>query len=85
VTDEIVTYQIDDLGQVVRLTMTEAHQIELEERMLEGGRRGSPVIVNNLKILLETGQPMPPFNFMGDAQKSLDEMKQAARELTSGG
>ena len=62
--DCLVTYQIDDLGQVVRLTMTESHQIELDEKMLEGGRRGWPVILNNLKTLLETGRPMPAFDFM---------------------
>jgi uncharacterized protein YndB with AHSA1/START domain len=71
----LITYQIDDLGQVVRLTMTEAHQIDLDERMLEGGRRGWPVILNNLKTLLETGHPMPPFDSMCDAQPALDEMK----------
>jgi len=64
----LVTYQIDDLGKVVRLTMTESHQIELDEKMLEGGRRGWPVILNNLKTLLETGQPMPAFDFMSDAK-----------------
>ena len=76
----LVTYQIDDLGPVVRLTMTEAHQIDLDERMLEGGRRGWPVILNNLKTLLETGQPMPAFDFMADAKNALEEMKAAARE-----
>ncbi|MDR3401049.1 MAG: SRPBCC family protein [Chthoniobacter sp.] len=81
----LVTYQIDDLGKVVRLTMTEAHQIELDDRMLEGGRRGWPVILNNLKTLLETGQPMPEFDFMGDAKNALEELKQAAREQTGGG
>lgn len=65
--DCLVTYQIDDLGPVSRLTMTEAHQIELDEKMLEGGRRGWPVILNNLKTLLETGLPMPQFNFMPNA------------------
>ncbi len=62
----LVTYQIDDLGKVVRLTMTEAHQVELDDAMLEGGRRGWPVILNNLKTLLETGRPMPEFDFMSD-------------------
>lgn len=65
--DCLVTYQIDDLGKVSRLTVTEAHQIELDEKMLEGGRRGWPVILNNLKTLLETGHPMPAFDFMGVA------------------
>jgi len=81
--DCLVTYQIDDLGKVVRLTMTEAHQIELPEKMLEGGRRGWPVILNNLKTLLETGSPLPPFDFMSDAKPALDEMKETARKLTS--
>jgi uncharacterized protein YndB with AHSA1/START domain len=78
----LVTYQIDDLGKVVRLTMTEAHQIELDEKMLEGGRRGWPVILNNLKTLLETGNPMPEFDFMTDAKNALEEMKEAARKQT---
>jgi len=81
----LVTYQIDDLGKVVRLTMTEAHQIDLDDRMLEGGRRGWPVILNNLKTLLETGQPMPEFDFMSGAKTAIEEMKQAAREQTGGG
>jgi uncharacterized protein YndB with AHSA1/START domain len=81
----LVTYQIDDLGKVVRLTMTEAHQIELDDKMLEGGRRGWPVILNNLKTLLETGQAMPPFDFMGDAKHALEEMKEAARKMVGSG
>ena len=79
----LVTYQIDDLGKVVRLTMTESHQIELDDKMLEGGRRGWPVILNNLKTLLETGQPMPPFDFMSDAKQSLDEMKGTEKKYTT--
>jgi len=64
----LVTYQIDDLGEVVRLTMTEAHQVELGENLLEGGRRGWPAILSNLKTLLEKGRPLPSFDFMGDAR-----------------
>jgi uncharacterized protein YndB with AHSA1/START domain len=76
--DCLVTYQIDDLGKVVRLTMTEAHQIDLDDKLLEGGRRGWPVILNNLKTLIETGKPMPEFDFMGDHGETLEEMKKAA-------
>jgi len=79
----LVSYQLDDLGKVVRLTMIEAHQIELDEKMLEGGRRGWPVILNNLKTLLETGKPMPEFDFMSDAKDALEEMKRVAREQTN--
>ena len=79
--DCLVTYQIDDLGKVVRLTMTEAHQIDLDDKILEGGRRGWPVILNNLKTLIETGSPMPEFNFMGDG-KVMEEMKKSAARIT---
>ena len=79
--DCLVTYQIDDLEKVVRLTMTESHQIELDEKMLEGGRRGWPVILSGFKTLLETGKPLPEFNFMADAQKALNEMKEAAGKV----
>ena len=81
----LVTYEIDELRKVVRLTMTELHQIALDEKTLEGGRRGWPVILNNLKTLLETGQPMPEFDFMSDAKQSLEGMKEAARRHTGGG
>lgn len=79
--DCLVTYLIEELGPVVRLTMTEAHQIELDEKILEGGRRGWPVILNNLKTLLETGKPLPAFDFMGDGGRTLREMKAAAEKV----
>ena len=62
--ETLVTFAIDKLGEVVRLTMTESHQIELDEKLLEGGRRGWPIILSGLKSLLETGRAMPPFNPM---------------------
>jgi uncharacterized protein YndB with AHSA1/START domain len=60
--DALVTFQIDGLGDVVRLTMTESHQIPMTDKMLEGGRRGWPIILSGLKSLLETGRPLPAFN-----------------------
>ena len=78
----LVTYQIQDLGKVVRLTMIEAHQIALDDRLLEGGRLGWPVILNNLKTLRETGQPMPEFDFMSGS--TMEAMKDAARKQTGG-
>jgi uncharacterized protein YndB with AHSA1/START domain len=74
--DCLVTYQIDDLGKLVRLTMTEAHQIELPDKLVEGGRRGWPVILSGLKSLLETGRPLPAFD-MSEMQKGLEEMEAA--------
>ncbi len=39
--------------------MTESHQIELDEKKVEGGRRGWPLIPSSLKSLLETGRALP--------------------------
>jgi uncharacterized protein YndB with AHSA1/START domain len=58
----IITHQLDPLGEVVRLMMTEAHPEPIEEKFLEGGRRGWPVILSALKTLLETGLPLPEFD-----------------------
>lgn len=76
--DCLVTYRLDDLGKVTRLTMTEGHQIKLSEAMLEGGRRGWPVILSSLKSLLETRKPLPKFDFMGENKKVLERMKKQA-------
>jgi uncharacterized protein YndB with AHSA1/START domain len=59
----IVTFQLDNLGGVVRLTMTESHQLDPDEKLLEGGRRGWPIILSGMKTLLETGRPMPKVDF----------------------
>ncbi|MFZ0496838.1 MAG: SRPBCC domain-containing protein [Methylocella sp.] len=64
--EAIVTYEIEPMGEVVRLTMTESHPAPIPDYMLEGGRRGWPVILRGLKSLLETGRlpkipaPQPP-------------------------
>jgi uncharacterized protein YndB with AHSA1/START domain len=54
----IVTYTIEPLGDVVRLTMEEAHPTPIPEELLEGGRQGWPMILSALKTLLETGRPL---------------------------
>jgi uncharacterized protein YndB with AHSA1/START domain len=53
-----VTYTIEPVGEVVRLTMEEAHPTPIPEELLEGGRRGWPMILSALKTLLETGRPL---------------------------
>lgn len=55
-------YQIDDLGEVSRLTVSEFVDETLPEHYLEGGRRGWPIILSGLKSLLETGAPLPKFD-----------------------
>lgn len=54
----LVTYDIVQAGESVRLTMTEAHQWDAPEDLLAGGRAGWPAILSSLKSLLETGKPL---------------------------
>ena len=55
----VVTYEIEPVGDaVIRLTMTEAHPTPIPAYLLEGGRRGWPMIFSGLKSLLETGKPL---------------------------
>jgi uncharacterized protein YndB with AHSA1/START domain len=54
----LVSYEIEAVGGVVRLTMTEAHPTPIPAYLLEGGRRGWPMILSGLKTLLETGNPL---------------------------
>jgi uncharacterized protein YndB with AHSA1/START domain len=54
----LVTYEIEPAGEVVRLTMTEAHDRPLSDDILSGGRQGWPAILSSLKSLLETGQAL---------------------------
>jgi uncharacterized protein YndB with AHSA1/START domain len=58
VPDCLVTYDIEQAGESVRLTMTEAHQWDVPDALLSGGRAGWPAILSSLKSLLETGKPL---------------------------
>ncbi len=54
-------FQIDALGEVVQLTVSEFHPEGIDEKFVEGGRRGWPIILSGPKSLLETGHPLPKF------------------------
>jgi uncharacterized protein YndB with AHSA1/START domain len=54
----LVTYEIEQAGEAVRLTMTEANEREIDEDILSGGRAGWPAILSSLKSVLETGKPL---------------------------
>jgi uncharacterized protein YndB with AHSA1/START domain len=54
----LVTYEIEPAGDAVRLTLTEAHERELSDDILSGGRQGWPAILSSLKSVLETGKPL---------------------------
>lgn len=64
----VVSYEIETVagGGAIRLTMTEAHPTPIPVHLLEGGRKGWPLILSGLKTLLETGRalkvavPAPP-------------------------
>lgn len=54
----VVTYEIVQMGDAVRLTMTEAHERPLPDDILSGGRLGWPAILSSLKSVVETGKPL---------------------------
>jgi len=54
----LVTYDLEQTGEAVRLTMTEAHQWDVPDDLLAGGRTGWPAILSSLKSVLETGKPL---------------------------
>jgi len=54
----LVTYEIEQAGDAVRLTMIEAHDRTLSDDILSGGQQGWPAILSSLKSLLETGHPL---------------------------
>ncbi|SDN80728.1 SRPBCC family protein [Afipia sp. GAS231] len=54
----LVTYEIEQAGDAVKLTMLQSHDRDLSDDILEGGRQGWPAILSSLKSLLETGQPL---------------------------
>jgi len=71
----LVTYEIEPAGDVVRLTLTEAHDRPISDDILSGGRQGWPAILSSLKSLLETGHAldirMAPPQRMLDALQAL--------------
>jgi uncharacterized protein YndB with AHSA1/START domain len=54
----LVTYEIEQAGDAVKLTLIQAHDREIEEDILSGGRQGWPAILSSLKSLLETGDAL---------------------------
>ena len=54
----LVTYEIEQAGDAVRLTMSESHDRSLSDDILSGGRQGWPAILSGLKSVLETGKPL---------------------------
>jgi uncharacterized protein YndB with AHSA1/START domain len=70
----LVTYEIEQAGGAVRLTMTESHDRPIDDDILSGGRQGWPAILSSLKSLLETGEPLTVE--MAPPQRMLEALKQ---------
>jgi uncharacterized protein YndB with AHSA1/START domain len=51
----LVSYEIEQAGDAVRLTLTQSHDRPIDDDILSGGRAGWPAILSSLKSLLETG------------------------------
>jgi uncharacterized protein YndB with AHSA1/START domain len=69
----LITYEIEQAGDAVRLTMSEAHDRPLSDDILSGGRQGWPAILSSLKSLLETGKPLAVK--MGPPERMLAALK----------
>lgn len=72
----LVSYDIEQAGEAVRLTMTESHSWEVSEAILAGGRSGWPAILSSLKSVLETGRPLavkmgPPPDMMAAVARAV--------------
>jgi hypothetical protein len=75
--ESLVTYDIEPMGGSVKLTMTEAHQWDVPDAILAGGRQGWPLILSSLKSLLETGKPIEVGVKMGPPKEMLEAVKEA--------
>jgi hypothetical protein len=74
----LVTYEIEQAGGAVKLTMTEAHSWAIPDAILAGGRAGWPAILSGLKSVLETGKPLdvkmaPPEGMVAAVKQAVAE------------
>jgi uncharacterized protein YndB with AHSA1/START domain len=70
----LVSYEIEQAGETVKLTMIESHDRPLGDDILSGGRQGWPAILSSLKSVLETGKPLaiqmaPPLRMLEALKK----------------
>jgi len=74
----LVTYEIEQSGGSVKLTMTESSGWNIPDEIVAGGASGWPAILSSLKSVLETGKPLdvamaPPPGFMEAVKKAVAE------------
>lgn len=54
----LVTYEIEQVGDAVKLTMLQSHNRPISDDILSGARAGWPAILSSLKSVLETGHAL---------------------------
>jgi uncharacterized protein YndB with AHSA1/START domain len=54
----IITYDIEEVGDLAKLTMTQHSEAKIPRKFLEAGRQGWAAILSSLKSLLETGEAL---------------------------
>lgn len=54
----IITYAIEQVGNLTKLTMTQHTDAKIPRKFLEGGQQGWAAILSSLKSLLETGEAL---------------------------
>ncbi len=75
----LVTYEIEAVGEVVKLTLLQSHDRPLGDDILAGGRQGWPAILSSLKSVLETGHA--PLIKMGPPPEMLAALKAMGIEV----
>jgi uncharacterized protein YndB with AHSA1/START domain len=70
----LVTYEIEQAGDAVKLTLLQSHDRPISDDILSGGRQGWPAILSSLKSVLETGNPLSVQ--MAPPQRMLDALKE---------
>ena len=75
----LVTYEIEPVGEVVKLTLIQSHDRPLSDDILSGGRQGWPAILSGLKSVLETGHA--PVIKMGPPPEMLAALKAMGIEV----
>lgn len=54
----IVTYEIEQAGDAVKLTLTQHNVSAIPRKFIDAGKQGWAAILSSLKSLLETGSPL---------------------------
>lgn len=63
-----VEFRLEDLGGVVRLTVSEFNRPPGAAKYEDGAREGWSLILSGIKSILETGEPMPQVQPKGPQQ-----------------